>query len=218
METYIAYYRVSTKEQGISNLGIEAQKRTVELFCKNGKIIHCYTEIESGKNNKRVKLSAAINECKQTGATLVISKLDRLSRNLAFVTSLMESQIKFQACDMPTANELTIAIFAAIAQNEVKLISERTKSALQSLKLRGVKLGNPNTPKGSKEAKAAGTFAQLSRTYKKPDPMLLSLILSLYKQGLKQTQIRAHLLSKTGTYISKSTVSQYIIKYANIDY
>lgn len=133
---YIAYYRVSVKSQGNSGLGLASQKTTVLNFIKNNgnKIIGEFVEIESGKNNNRPELQKAINLCKEKNGTLVIAKLDRLSRNVHFISSLMESKINFCCCDMPDASPLTIHIFSALAQWERERISERTKLALQAKK------------------------------------------------------------------------------------
>jgi len=138
---YIAYYRVSTKRQGESQLGLKAQKHAVERFISPDLIDQEFTEIETGTNKRyRPILNEAIELCKKTGATLIIAKLDRLARNVAFVSSLMDSQVKFKAVDMPEANELTIHIMSAIAQHEAKAISKRVKEGLAQSKK---KLGTP---------------------------------------------------------------------------
>lgn len=147
MKKYIAYYRVSTQRQGQSGLGLEAQKTIVNNFIKShgGEIVKNYTEVESGKNDKnRPNLQSALKECSTNGYTLLVAKLDRLARNLHFITTLMESNIDFIACDIPSANNFTIHIFATLAEMERDMISTRTKEALKSLKERGIKLGNPN--------------------------------------------------------------------------
>ena len=138
---YIAYYRVSTKRQGESQLGLKAQKHAVERFISPEMIDKEFTEVETGTSKRyRPILNEAIELCKETGATLIIAKLDRLARNVAFVSSLMDSKVKFKAVDMPEANELTIHIMSAIAQHEAKAISKRVKEGLaQSTK----KLGTP---------------------------------------------------------------------------
>lgn len=135
---YVAYYRVSTIKQGSSGLGLDAQKKIVLNYIQhNGnKLVAEYTEIESGKNNNRPELLKAIATAKQCDATLVIAKLDRLSRNVAFIATLMETKVNFIACDCPEANPLTIHILSAMAQFERERISERTKAALQAKKKR----------------------------------------------------------------------------------
>lgn len=139
---YVAYYRVSTKKQGESGLGLEAQQEAVRCFV-NGAIIAEFTEVESGKNDQRLQLAAAIDRANKERATLVIAKLDRLSRNAGFIFSLKDSGVNFECVDMPQANTLTIGIFATLAQHERELISSRTKAALQAKKERGEKLGKP---------------------------------------------------------------------------
>lgn len=143
MEGYIAYYRVSTQRQGASGLGLEAQKAAVKAFLDGKHILAEYRDVETGKSDFRPELLKAIEQAKQTGSTLVIAKLDRLSRNLTFISTLMDTKVKFICCDMPDANELTISIFGALAQWERQRIAERTRSALQALKAKGVKLGKP---------------------------------------------------------------------------
>jgi DNA invertase Pin-like site-specific DNA recombinase len=143
----IAYYRVSTQRQGASGLGLDAQKETVATYVKNapGSLLAEFCEIETGKGAnalaKRPELRKALDRCKRERAVLVIAKLDRLARNVHFVSGLMESRVRFVACDMPEANELTIHIMAAFAEHEAKRISQRTKEALAQAKTRGVKLG-----------------------------------------------------------------------------
>ncbi|QDU55916.1 recombinase family protein [Aeoliella mucimassa] len=136
---FVAYYRVSTQKQGQSGLGLEAQQQAVSNYCQP---VESFTEVESGKSKQRPELAKALAACKRLGATLVVAKLDRLARNVAFVSALMESGVEFVACDNPTANRLTVHILAAVAEDEAQRISERTKAALAAAKARGVKLGN----------------------------------------------------------------------------
>jgi DNA invertase Pin-like site-specific DNA recombinase len=140
---FIAYYRVSTQRQGRSGLGLEAQRRAVLDHLNGGawRIVAEFTEIESGKRKDRPKLAEALAACRVHGAKLVIAKLDRLARNVAFVSSLMEAGVDFEAVDFPQANRLTIHILAAVAEHEARMISERTKVALAAAKRRGVALG-----------------------------------------------------------------------------
>lgn len=143
----VAYYRVSTAAQGRSGLGLEAQREAVESLCASrgwDLIAPPFTEVESGKRADRPELLKALHRAKVTGATLVVAKLDRLSRNVAFLAALQDSGVKFIAADMPEANELTVHIMAAVAQAERKAISKRTREALQAAKARGQRLGNPN--------------------------------------------------------------------------
>lgn len=143
---FVSYLRVSTDKQGRSGLGLEAQRDAVARYLNGGnwKLIAEYVEVESGKRNSRPQLQAAISHAKATGAKLVIARLDRLARNLHFVSSLQERGVDFVAADMPDANRLTIHIIAAVAEAVGRTISENTKNALAAARARGVKLGNPN--------------------------------------------------------------------------
>lgn len=140
---FIAYYRVSTDRQGASGLGLDAQRQAVAgyLARAGGEIVTEYTEIESGKRNNRPQLQAALQECKKRKATLVIAKLDRLGRNVAFIASLMESGVEFVAVDNPQATRLLLHLLAAFAEHEREQISLRTKDALAAAKRRGTILG-----------------------------------------------------------------------------
>ena len=164
----VAYFRVSTEAQGRSGLGLQAQQDAVSSLCqqRGWEIIAEFTEVESGKRNDRPQLNAALKRAKVTGARLVIAKLDRLSRNVAFLAALQESGAKFTAADMPEADEFTVHILAAVAQRERKLISERTKAALAAAKMRGVKLGNPNGAEPIRRA-GKGTSAALEAVRRK---------------------------------------------------
>lgn len=151
---FISYLRVSTERQGKSGLGLEAQREAIERYLNGGqwKLLGEFIEVESGKKNERPKLQEALAACQRTGATLIIAKLDRLSRNVAFIANLMDSGVEFVACDFPTANRLTIHILAAMAEYERDMISKRTKDALQAAKVRGKRLG---TPENLSEASAS---------------------------------------------------------------
>jgi DNA invertase Pin-like site-specific DNA recombinase len=140
---FVAYFRVSTVRQGKSGLGLDAQRAAVMAHLNGGrwKLIAEFVEIESGKRADRPKLAKALAACRVHGAKLIIAKLDRLARNVHFVSSLMEAGVQFEAVDFPQANELTIHIMSAVAQHEAKAISERTKAALAAAKARGTKLG-----------------------------------------------------------------------------
>ena len=139
----IGYLRVSTKGQGESGLGIEAQRAAVEGYCKQSgaAFITVYTEVESGKLSDRPELAKALAHARRSKATLVVAKLDRLARNVAFLSALMDSTVPFVACDNPHANRLTLHILAAVAEAEAVAISQRTKAALAAYKARGGKLG-----------------------------------------------------------------------------
>jgi DNA invertase Pin-like site-specific DNA recombinase len=140
---YVAYYRVSTAKQGASGLGLEAQQEAVRSYLNGGdwSLVSEVIEVESGKRNDRPKLAEALRLCRTRKATLIIAKLDRLARNLNFISNLMEAKADFVAVDFPQANRLTVHILAAVAEHEALMISSRTKSALQAAKARGVKLG-----------------------------------------------------------------------------
>ena len=148
---FVAYYRVSTDRQGKSGLGLEAQRKAVMDYLSGGKweLLDEVTEIESGKRDDRPKLTAALKTCKRQKATLVIAKLDRLARDVHFISSVMKSGVEFIAVDMPHANKLTVHILAAVAEHEREMISHRTKVALRAAKARGVTLGSPVPEKGS---------------------------------------------------------------------
>jgi DNA invertase Pin-like site-specific DNA recombinase len=144
-QSFVAYYRVSTTKQGVSGLGLDAQRAAVAAFLHDRPLLAEFTEVESGKKNDRPQLAAALALCKRKKTTLLIAKIDRLARNVAFIANLMEGKVEFVACDMPQASRFTIHILAAVAEHEAKIISERTKAGLAQAKLRGVKLGNPRS-------------------------------------------------------------------------
>lgn len=141
---YIAYYRVSTARQGQSGLGLEAQQTAVRSFvAADAAIVEEFVEVESGRRNDRPQLLKALAACRRHNAVLIIAKLDRLARNVAFVSNLMEAGVDFVAVDMPHASLLTVHILAAVAEHEREMISQRTKAALAAAKARGARLGNP---------------------------------------------------------------------------
>ena len=163
MKNYIAYYRVSTAKQGKSGLGLAGQRESVLNFIAPDKLINEFTDIESGKNDNRPELLKAIQVCKKEDAVLVIAKLDRLSRNLTFISSLMDAKIKFVCVDMPDANEFTIHIFAALAQQERKMISERTKAGLRQARLKGKIIGSPENLTAKDRTKGNENYSQRSK-------------------------------------------------------
>ena len=140
---FISYIRVSTERQGKSGLGLEAQKSVVDKFVtqSGGELLSEYVEVESGKRNCRIQLQKAIKHCKSQQATLIIAKLDRLARNVHFISGLIESGVQFKAADMPSADRFMLHVYAAMAEEEGRRISERTKAALAAARARGVKLG-----------------------------------------------------------------------------
>ena len=158
VQRYTPYYRVSTQKQGVSGLGLEAQQAAVRAFVQEpAQLLTEYIEIESGKQNQRPQLLAAMSEAQRTGSTLLIAKLDRLSRNASFILALRDSGVDFACCDMPDANTLTVGLFAVLAQHERETISKRTKDALAAKKARGFQLGNPQnmTPAINQQGQAA---------------------------------------------------------------
>ncbi|MGI4854027.1 MAG: recombinase family protein [Janthinobacterium lividum] len=140
---FISYLRVSTARQGASGLGLEAQREAVSRYLNGGSwsLVQEIVEVESGKRNDRPQIAEALRLCRLHKATLVIAKLDRLARNVHFISSLMESGVDFVACDFPEANRLTVHILAAVAEHEAGMISARTRAALAAAKARGVALG-----------------------------------------------------------------------------
>lgn len=203
MANYIAYTRVSTKKQGSSGLGLEAQTAAVTNFVNgHGKLLATYTEVESGKKADRPELAKALAHARRSKAILVVAKMDRLSRNVAFLSALMESTVEFVAVDNPHANRLTIHILAAIAEHEAKATSIRTKEALQAAKARGVKLGSnrPGHWEGKEHLRQAGikkatkAAALVNRTTRigiYSD--LVPLIKNLRSQGVTLQAIAANL-------------------------
>ncbi|RSK43068.1 recombinase family protein [Hymenobacter rigui] len=198
---YVAYYRVSTSKQGQSGLGLEAQRNTVLAHIKDAPLLTEFTEVESGKSNKRPELLAAIAYAKKEGAVLVIAKLDRLSRNVAFIATLMETGVDFVACDLPEATPFTLHIFAALAEQERKLISGRTKAALDVLKSKGVRLGKPENL--TEQARQQGLkVRQLNATENEHNRKATAYITALRKQNLSFNQI-AQLLNSAGFKASR---------------
>jgi DNA invertase Pin-like site-specific DNA recombinase len=143
MGRFVAYYRVSTAKQGRSGLGLDAQREAVRAYLNGGNwtLLAEHTEVESGKVDDRPELTNALHTCRLTGATLVIAKLDRLSRDAHFLLGLEKAGVEFVAVDMPNANRLTVRLMAVIAQEEREMITARTKAALAAAKARGVRLG-----------------------------------------------------------------------------
>jgi DNA invertase Pin-like site-specific DNA recombinase len=159
--TAIAYYRVSTQRQGASGLGLEGQQAAVEQFVREQacELLDQFTEVESGRKSDRPVLRKALARAKATRSVLVIGKLDRLARNVHFISGLMEAGVEFRACDMPSANRLTVHILAAVAEDEARRISDRTKAALAAYRARGGRLGaaNPACRKLTAEAALKGS-------------------------------------------------------------
>lgn len=141
-DKYVGYVRVSTKQQGHSGLGLESQRESVARFvASRGELVASYTEVESGRKDDRPQLARALAACRRYGAVLVVAKLDRLSRDAAFLLELRKAGTRFVCADLPEMNELTVGLFAVLAEHEARLISERTKAALAAAKARGQQLG-----------------------------------------------------------------------------
>jgi DNA invertase Pin-like site-specific DNA recombinase len=196
---FIAYYRVSTDKQGRSGLGLEAQQAAVRDYLNGGswKLLAEVTEIESGKRSNRPKLEEARRLCRLHGATLIIAKLDRLSRNARFLLELQESGVDFIAVDMPSANKLTVGIMALVAEDETKRISDRTKAALAAAKARGVKLGGYKgfeMPEAVREAGRAAKTAKANARIADLAPILSEL----EAQGVTSLEAIARALNERG--------------------
>jgi DNA invertase Pin-like site-specific DNA recombinase len=140
---FVRYLRVSTDKQGKSGLGLEGQQAAIAAYLQPGDTLLAppYIEVESGKKSDRPQLQTALDHCRRTGATLLIARLDRLARNVAFIAGLIEQGVPFVACDRPNATTFELHIYASMAQEEARAISARTKAALAAAKARGVKLG-----------------------------------------------------------------------------
>jgi len=162
MTKYVAYLRVSTAKQGSSGLGLEAQEAAINSFLQDGdRVLATFVEVESGKDHDRPELAKALREVELTGAKLLVAKLDRLSRAVSFISRLMDSKVDFVACDQPSATPFSIHIYAAVAEHERNLISQRTKAALRAAKDRGVQLGGYRM--GPKVDQAKGVAANQER-------------------------------------------------------
>jgi DNA invertase Pin-like site-specific DNA recombinase len=210
IKPWIAYYRVSTDKQGTAGLGMEAQRNAVSSFIGGrGEIITEFVETESGKRHRnRPQLLAALEECRKRRAVLIIAKLDRLARNVAFIANLMESNVEFIAADMPEANRLTIHILAAVAEHEARIISDRTKAALAVAKGRGTLLGNPRYGESIAGARAARDFV-------KPAPEVMRLMVGWKSEGMSLRGIarelnRLGIRSHRGCQWYAYTVSQQV--------
>ena len=184
---FIAYYRVSTQRQAASGLGLDAQREAVELHTRTGQLLAEFTEVESGKRaNNRPKLQAALAECKATGSTLVIAKLDRLSRNVHFLTGLLESKVEIVACDLPGANKFTLQIMACVAEQEREMISARTKAALPAAKAKVTVLGNPRLSEARERARA-------THIARRPAAPIIGMIADWHSQGMSYREIARRL-------------------------
>lgn len=200
MKKYIAYYRVSTADQGRSGLGLEAQQETVKRYIEKmgGELLEEFTEIESGTKNDRPQLHRALNLARRRGSILIIAKLDRLSRNHLFISQLMESKVEFVACDIPEANTFTIHIFSALAQQERELISTRTKQALQAKKAQGVTLGTPSNLSEVAQAKGRRLGNDAKRRKAEEFAKLMLPVIQGYQEAGLSLRAIANRLNTTG--------------------
>jgi DNA invertase Pin-like site-specific DNA recombinase len=217
---YISYYRVSTKKQEKSGLGLDAQKTAVQNFLdKESILIAEYQEAESGKDNERPQLIRAIEHCKSAGAILLIAKLDRLSRNAAFILTLRDSKIEFVCADMPTANSVTIGIMAILAQDERERISQRTKVALAELKARGVNLGSPQNL--TNESRTRSIEVRKNNALEDENNRKATAMIVLMKDSGKSLYFISNQLNengfktRTGKEFNQMTVKRLYDRYAN---
>jgi len=198
---FVAYYRVSTKRQGASGLGLEAQQAAVHGHLRGHveALVAEVVEVESGKRNDRPKLAEALRLCRLHKATLIIAKLDRLARNVAFVSALMEAGVDFVAVDFPQANRLTVHILAAVAEHEAKAISERTKAALVRAKARGVKLGGARNHLAATAPKAHAASLAVRRAKAEDRAAdLLPVIVEIRARGASSFRAIADALNARG--------------------
>jgi DNA invertase Pin-like site-specific DNA recombinase len=165
--SFIGYIRVSTDRQAASGLGLDAQRAAIERYAaqQGQTIVQTYVEAESGRLKDRPQLTAALSACRRTKSTLLIAKLDRLARNVAFVAALMETGVEFIAVDAPFANRLMIHVLSAVAEWEREQISERTKAALAAAKARGVRLGSYGATLGAMKRERANEVAATLAPY-----------------------------------------------------
>ena len=199
MSGYVAYYRVSTDKQGQSGLGLEAQRETVLRFIGDKPLAAEFTEVESGKSHtNRPQLLAALEMCKRKKLTLVLAKLDRLGRNLAFIASLLDSGVEFVCCDNPHANKMTLQMLSVFAEFEREQTSARTKAALAAARARGTQLGNPRWNESLEQARRA-------KNPTKPAPQVIEMMRQHRGEGMTLRAI-ADRLNALGMRTPKGSV------------
>ncbi|MBG9213213.1 MULTISPECIES: recombinase family protein [Bacteroidaceae] len=211
MGNYIAYLRQSTTKQEKSGLGIEAQRSIIHSFVKEGLIIAEFVETESGKKSDRPKLQEALALCRKTNSILIVAKLDRLSRNVAFTSKLLESDVEITFCDFPQANRLILHIISSIAEYEANLISQRTRQSLKAKKERGVKLGkSENLMNKHDEAIAHSNQTNRIKAQNNANNMrAVALLRSMIKEGLTISQMTKQ-LNEQGFVSSKGCKFQIV--------
>ena len=203
---YVAYLRVSTQKQGYSGLGLEAQREIIHNYLRDRKPIFEYVEVESGRKTDkgRPKLKEALSQCRTYGAKLIVAKLDRLARNVSFLSALLDSDVEIVFCDFPQANKMVLHILASISQYEAELISTRTKQALAAKKTRGCKLGNPeHLMDKHKEAIANSNKTNRMKAENNPNnKRAIAMLRILAEQGMTLTEMTDK-LNKEGFVTSK---------------
>jgi DNA invertase Pin-like site-specific DNA recombinase len=217
---YVSYYRVSTRKQGKSGLGLEAQQQAVQVFLTTGNwktMVGEFVEVESGKRADRPKLAEALALCRIYSATLVIAKLDRLARNVAFIANLRESGVDFIAADMPNANTFTVNIMASVAQQEGEMIAERTRKAMATAKARGTLLGRRDDAIAAFSdigVKASAKVRGNRAAAKAKD--LLPLIHAAKASGASSLRQIADLLNERDTPTAKSSGKWFAVQVARV--
>lgn len=208
---YVAYLRQSTTKQERSGLGIEAQRDIINSFIKEGVILAEYVETESGRKSDRPKLQEALALCRKTNSILIVAKLDRLSRNVAFTSKLLESDVEITFCDFPQANRLILHIISSIAEYEANLISQRTRLSLKAKKERGVQLGkSENLMKKHNEAIAHSNQTNRTKAQNNVNNMrAVALLRSMVKEELTLSQMTIR-LNEQGFVTSKGCKFQIV--------
>lgn len=211
MGNYIAYLRQSTTKQERSGLGVEAQRDIINSFIKEGVILAEYVETESGRKSDRPKLQEALALCRKTNSILIVAKLDRLSRNVAFTSKLLESDVEIIFCDFPQANRLILHIISSIAEYEANLISQRTRQSLKAKKERGVKLGkSENLMNKHNEAVARSNQTNRIKAKNNANNMrAVALLRSMVKEELTLSQMTIR-LNEQGFITSKGCKFQIV--------
>ena len=217
---YVSYLRVSTQKQGYSGLGLEAQREIIQNHLYETTPITEFIEVESGRKKDRPKLKEALDLCRKTGSTLIVAKLDRLARNVCFLSSLLESDVEIVFCDFPQANKMVLHILSAISQYEAELTASRTKSALQAKKARGCKLGNPEHLLGKHDQAIQNsimtckTKADNNPNNKRAVAMLRTLVKEEHSlKEMADILNREGFVTSKGACFSKATVYKLIKRY-----